>query len=282
MNSSGDSRVVTSALIQTSALPLKEDNIEKAIELIREASSQGAQIICLPEMFYCQYFAALRDAPSDWKDLAEPIPGPLTIRMQEVAASCSAVLVTPMLEKEKEDFFNTAVVFDADGSMLGKYRKAHLPQIGGFWEQDYFSAGDQGYPVFKTAYADIGVFLDFDRHYPEVPRILALNGAEILFNPCTTVMDLSHHIWFIAQRAHAALNNVFVGSINRVGREPYTSGTYYGMSYFSDPKGEILAQGSQDMDEIVIAQLELSRIKQERERWDFFSGRRTETYGGLL
>ncbi|MDQ7790153.1 MAG: nitrilase-related carbon-nitrogen hydrolase, partial [Clostridia bacterium] len=226
-------------------------------------------------------FAAEQNAK--WLEVAEPVPGPTTELMQEAAARHGVVLVVPLAEiASPGEYYNTAVVIDADGSLLGKYRKVHLPHIKGFQETFYFKTGDLGYPVFKTRYGTIGVLIDFDRHYPEVARILALKGAQILFNPCTTVMDLSSHLWFVAQRSHAALNGVFLGTSNRVGTEPFTDGVYYGMSYFCGPNGEIMVQGAQNRDEIIIADMDLGQITEEMKRWKFFDERHPETYHELL
>ncbi len=276
---------LVSALIQAAVGPDPADNVAKHVEAIKQAAFQGARIICLQELFNTQYFAARSISqpgpePPPW---AEPVPaGPTTRLMQDLARELGVVLMVPLAEAVPGGaHFNTAVVIDADGSISGKYRKMHVPHMEGFWERTYFQPGDLGYPVFRTAFATIGVLIDFDRHYPEVPRLLALQGAEVLYNPCTTVMDLSHYAWFIEQRSHAVANAVFVGTVNRVGQEPYSSGTYYGTSYFCDPSGEIIAQGSQDQDDIVVATLDLERIGEERRRWDFLRNRRGETYGLL-
>ncbi|MCL5046912.1 MAG: acyltransferase [Actinobacteria bacterium] len=272
---------VISALIQASVGPEKEENVEKHIKMVRQAAAQGAQIICLQELFYSYYFGAQQD--EKWLSSAERIPGPTTELMRALARDLGVVLILPIAEIDARGIcYNTAVVIDADGSILGKYRKMHLPHLEQFWERFYFKPGDLGYPVFQTAFARIGVFIDFDRHYPEVPRVLALKGAEILFNPCATVMDLSRYIWFIEQRSHAVANGVFVGTVNRVGQEPLSEGLYYGTSYFCDPCGEILAQGSQDRDDIVLTTLNLAKIQEERNRWNFFRDRRGETYQELV
>jgi len=273
--------VIKSAMVQTSVCPSKNDNIEKNVNMIKEAASLGAQIVCLQELFYTQYFASEQDPK--WLALAESIPGPTIEIMQDLAVSNGIVLVVPIMEADKPGvYYNTTVVIDADGQLLGKYRKIHLPHFEGFWEQYYFKKGDLGYPVFKTAYATIGIMSDYDRLFPEVPRILALKGAQIIYNPCTTVMDLSRHIWFITQRGHAISNAVFVGTSNRVGKEPYSPGVYYGMSYFCSPNGEILIQGSQNQDEIVIAELDLGLIDREREKWNLLRTRQPDTYEELL
>lgn len=271
---------VRSALIQTTVLPDREAMVQKHLDLIAQAARRGAQIICLQELFCQVYFGAQQDPR--WHRGAERIPGPTTERMQEAAREHGVVLVVPLHEEAQPGvYYNTAAVIDADGTLLGRYRKNHLPQQDGFQEKYYFRPGDLGYPVFDTQHAKIGVFIDYDRHFPEVGRLLALQGAEILYNPCTTVVSLSKYLWFFEQRAIAMANGVFVGTVNRVGLEPLHSGLFYGSSYLCDPFGEILAQGAEDREEIVTADLNLDRIRQARELWAFFRDRRPETYAGL-
>jgi beta-ureidopropionase len=174
-------------------------------------------------------------------------------------------------------------VFDADGKYLGKYRKNHIPQVNpGFFEKFYFRPGNMGYPVFETAYAKVGVYICYDRHFPEGARALGLNGAEIVMNPSATVAGLSQYLWKIEQPAHAVANGYFVGAINRVGTEaPWNIGKFYGTSYFVDPRGQIVAQGSEDQDELVVADLDLSMIDQVRSTWQFYRDRRPEAYEEL-
>jgi len=270
-------RVVRCALIQTKGEEDKEAMIDKHEKFIREAAEKGAKIICLQELFYSIYFPAEQDPK--WFDLAEPIPdGPTTKRMQELAKELGVVLIVPIFEVEKPGFYyNTAAVIDADGTYLGKYRKTHIPHVKGFWEKYYFRPGNLGYPVFDTAYAKIGIFICYDRHFPEPARILALKGAEILFNPSATTAGLSEYLWKLEQRAHAVANGVFVGAINRVGVE-ITGDPFYGTSYFCDPYGNIIAEGSRDKEEVVIADLDLDLIWEVRKLWQFFRDRRPETY----
>ena len=271
---------VCAALIQARVTPDKDENIARQVALVENAAAAGAGIVCLQELFYTPYFPWREEG--DWSWAFEPVPGPTVRLMQNLAARLAVVLVVPLPEVDDDgSCYNTAVVIEADGSILGKYRKVHLPHLKGFYEKRYFKSGDLGYPVFKTSVADIGIVLDYDRFYPEVPRILALGGAEILFNPCTTVMDLSRYAWFIVQRAHAVVNNVYVGTSNRVGAEN-ESGIYYGTSYFCTPRGEIIAQGSQEEDDVVIAELDLRVIGEERSRWNFFLDRKPSSYGDLV
>ena len=181
-------------------------------------------------------------------------------------------------------YYNTAAVLDTDGTYLGKYRKNHIPHLPpGFWEKFYFKPGNCGYPVFTTQLGKIGVYICYDRHFPEGFRELGLNGAEIVFNPSATVAGLSDHLWELEQPAAAVANGYFVGAINRVGREkPWDMGEFYGRSYFCNPRGHIVAQGSRDKDEVIVADLDLDEIREVRETWQFFRDRRPDTYGGLV
>jgi beta-ureidopropionase len=195
------------------------------------------------------------------------------------------VIIVPIYEEESPGvYYNTAAVIDADGTYLGKYRKNHIPHVApGFWEKFYFKPGNLGYPVFKTKYADVGVYICYDRHFPEGARELGLNGAEIVFNPSATVAGLSEYLWKLEQPAHAVANAYFVGAINRVGHElPWDIGEFYGQSYFCDPRGQFLANGSRDQTELVTAELDLDKVREVRNVWQFYRDRRPETYGGLV
>jgi beta-ureidopropionase len=193
-------------------------------------------------------------------------------------------MVVPIYEVEHTGvYYNTAAVIDADGSYLGRYRKHHIPQVApGFWEKYYFRPGNTGYPVFHTAAGKIGVYICYDRHFPEGARILGLNGAEIVFNPSATVAGLSEYLWKLEQPAHAVANGYFVGAINRVGTEaPWNIGEFYGQSYFCDPRGRTIAEASRDKDELVVADLNLDVIAEVRNTWQFYRDRRPETYGSI-
>jgi N-carbamoylputrescine amidase len=181
-------------------------------------------------------------------------------------------------------YYNTAAVIDADGTYLGKYRKNHIPQVApGFWEKFYFKPGNLGYPTFQTQFAKIGVYICYDRHFPEGARMLGLHGAEIVYNPSATVAGLSEYLWKLEQPAHAVANGYFVGAINRVGIEkPWAIGEFYGQSYFCDPRGKMLAVGTRDQDELVVADLDLDLIKEVRNTWQFFRDRRPETYREMV
>ena len=286
------SRVVRGGLIQaTNAISppqplekIKKAMIEKHVKLIEQAAKKGVQVLCLQELFYGPYFCAEQDAR--WYELTEPVPdGPTIKLMQKLAAKHRMVMVVPVYEKEMTGlYYNTAAVIDADGKYLGKYRKHHIPQVApGFWEKFYFAPGDTGYLTFQTKYARIGVYICYDRHFPEGARILGMNGAEIVFNPSATVAGLSEYLWELEQPAHAVANGYFVGAINRVGKEaPWNIGEFYGKSYFCTPRGKIIAQASRDRDEIVVADLDLDMIAEVRNLWQFYRDRRPESYAQII
>ena len=283
-------RIVKSGLIQMSVplsegdgtiAEIKEAMINKHIPFIEEAASQGVQILCLQEIFSTPYFCPGQD--SDWYAAAEPIPGPTVERMQELARKHQMVMIVPIYEKEQPGvLYNTAAVIDADGTLLGKYRKHHIPHTSGFWEKFFFRPGNLGYPVFETRYAKVGVYICYDRHFPEGARALGLNGAEIVYNPSATVAGLSQYLWKLEQPAHAVANGYFMGCINRVGTEkPWDLGQFYGSSYFVDPRGQFVATASEDQDELLIADLDLDLIDEVRSVWQFYRDRRPESYGLL-
>lgn len=277
---------VRCALIQASDTSSKSDPIEKIKEksitkhlaMIDEAAAKGAQITCLQEIFFGPYFC--QEQVTRWYDMAEPVPGPTTETMQAAARKHQMVLIVPIYEKQITGvYYNTAVVIDADGTVLGKYRKTHIPHVQNFWEKFYFKPGNLGYPIFETRYAKIGVYICYDRHFPEPARALGLAGAEITFNPSATIASLSRYLWELEQPAHAVANGFFTGAINRVGVESeFGPGKFYGSSYFCDPRGRIIAKGSEDNDEVVVADLDLDMIKEVRDTWQFYRDRRPETY----
>ena len=261
---------------------IAEKMLAKHLPLIDEAGRKGVKMLCLQELFNGPYFCPSQD--TKWYELAEPVPdGPTTHVMREYARKYQMVLVVPVYEREMTGlYYNTAAVIDADGRYLGKYRKNHLPQVAGFWEKFFFRPGNLGYPTFKTAYAQVGVYICYDRHFPEGARALGLNGAEVVFNPSATVAGLSQYLWQLEQPAHAAANGYFLGAINRVGTEaPWNIGKFYGSSYFVSPRGKILVQGSEDRDELVIGDLNLEEIQEVRDLWQFYRDRRPDTYGPL-
>jgi N-carbamoylputrescine amidase len=262
---------------------IKQANLEINLKFIDRAAAQGVKIICMQEVFTTPYFCAEQN--THWYDSVEKIPdGPTVKLMQEVARKHSMVIIVPIYEEEITGvYYNTAAVIDADGKYLGKYRKNHIPHTApGFWEKFYFKPGNLGYPTFETAYARIGVYICYDRHFPEGARALGLNGAEIVFNPSATVAGLSEYLWELEQPAHAVANGYFVGAINRVGHEqPWDIGEFYGKSYFCNPRGKIIAQASRDNDELVVADLNFDEIREVRNIWQFYRDRRPETYDPL-
>ncbi len=261
---------------------IQQAMLDKHLPMIDEAGKKGVQILCLQEIFNGPYFCPGQD--KRWYDAAEPIPGPTTSLMQEYAKKYEMVMVVPLYEEAMRGvYYNSAAVIDADGSYLGKYRKQHIPQTSGFWEKFFFKPGDGGYPVFETRYAKVGVYICYDRHFPEGARCLGLNGAEIVFNPSATVAGLSQYLWKLEQPAHAVANGYFVGAINRVGTEaPWNIGKFYGTSYFVNPRGQFLAEASEDDDELIIADLDLSMIDEVRKTWQFYRDRRPEAYDELV
>jgi N-carbamoylputrescine amidase len=284
-------RIVRCSLIQAANVigpeaplaEIKERMIEKHLAYIRQAAEAGSRLTCLQEIFYGPYFCA--EQHPRWYDSTEEIPdGPTTRLMRDLARQHKMALIVPIYEREQEGvYYNTAAVIDETGAYLGKYRKTHIPQAApGFWEKFYFRPGNLGYPVFDLGFAKIGVYICYDRHFPEGARALGLNGAEIVFNPSATVAGLSEYLWKLEQPAHAVANGYFVGAINRVGTEaPWNIGEFYGQSYFCDPRGQFIAQASRDKDEVVTADLDLDMISQVRKTWQFFRDRRPETYGDL-
>jgi N-carbamoylputrescine amidase len=284
-------RITRAALIQCSnplgpeqsLEKIKKAMIDKHVALIEQAAGQRAQVCCLQEIFYGPYFCA--EQQTKWYDTAEPIPdGPTIKLMQELAKKHAMVMVVPIYEKAMTGvFYNTAAVIDERGTYLGKYRKHHIPHCHpGFWEKFYFKPGDGGFPVFQTNHGRIGVYICYDRHFPEGWRALGLNGAEIVFNPSATVAGLSEYLWKLEQPSMAAANQYYVGAINRVGTEkPWAIGEFYGQSYFANPRGQIMYTASRDKDEVVVADLDLDMIAEVRNVWQWYRDRRPEAYGPL-
>ena len=283
-------RKIISGLIQASN-PINDESksvaevqaamLEKHLPMIHEAGKKGVQILCLQEIFNGPYFCPGQD--KRWYDAAEPVPGPTVEKLRPIAAQYKMAMVVPLYEREMAGvYYNTAAVIDADGTYLGKYRKNHIPQTSGFWEKYFFRPGNLGYPTFQTRYARIGVYICYDRHFPEGARALGLNGAEIVYNPSATVAGLSQYLWKLEQPAHAVANGYFVGAINRVGTEaPWNIGEFYGQSYFVDPRGQFVSMGSRDKDELVIGELDLDMIEEVRRTWQFYRDRRPDSYGIL-
>ena len=284
-------RLVKCGLIQASLAggvdepiaTIRQKNLDKALGFIDEAAKQGVQIVCMQEIFTGPYFCAEQD--TRWYAAVEQIPGGPTVKtMQERAKRHRMVIVVPIYEEDGAGvYYNTAAVIDADGTYLGKYRKNHIPHCApGFWEKFYFRPGNLGYPVFDTAYAKVGVYICYDRHFPEGARALGLNGAEIVLNPSATVAGLSEYLWKLEQPAHAVANGSVIGAINRVGHEaPWNIGEFYGQSYFCNPRGKIVAEASRDEDAVVVADLDFAMIDEVRSVWQFYRDRRPDAYGAL-
>jgi beta-ureidopropionase len=274
--------VVRAAITQVAWTGDKHSMIERHEELARRAAADGAQIIGFQELFYGPYFGAVQE--QKYYQYTEPIPGPTTERFQAVARALHLVIVLPIYEVANEgEYYNTAAVIDADGALLGIYRKHHIPHLPSFWEKFYFRPGNLGYPVFQTAVGRIGVYICYDRHFPEGWRELGLANAQLVFNPSATKPGLSNRLWEIEQPAAAANNQYFIAANNRIGHETGEFGPdaprFYGSSYFVDPRGNIVGEmASQDKEEIVIRDLDLDEITRTRNDWQFYRDRRPESY----
>ena len=263
---------------------LKKHMIDKHMPLIDKAGQEGVNILCLQEIFYGPYFCAEQNIK--WYESAEKCPdGPTIKLMREKAKEHDMVMVVPIYEEDMTRvLYNTAAVIDRDGTYLGKFRKMHIPHtLPGFWEKFYFKPGNLGYPVFKTDFGKVGVYICYDRHFPDGARCLGLAGAEIVFNPSATVAGKSEYLWKLEQPAHAVANQYFICANNRVGTEkPWDIGHFYGSSYVCNPMGELMVQGSRDKDELVSAEIDLDMIAQVRNSWQFFRDRRPESYGAIV
>ncbi len=286
------SRIIKCGLIQAhnvapTSAPIEEikrQNVEHQMKFVEDAANQGVQMLCFQEIFTTPYFCA--EQQTRWYEAVERVPDGKTVQMmQSVAKEKGMVLIVPVYEEEMSGvYYNTTAVIDADGKYLGKYRKTHIPHVApGFWEKFYFRPGNLGYPCFDTAFARVGVYICYDRHFPEGARCLGLNDAEIVFNPSATVAGLSEYLWKLEQPAHAVANGYFVGAINRVGTEaPWNIGEFYGQSYFCDPRGQMLAVGTRDQDELIVADLNMNMIREVRNTWQFFRDRRPDLYDQIV
>ena len=262
---------------------IRDAMLEAHVPFIEKAADEGVQVLCFQEVFTQPYFCPSQD--EKWYAAAEAIPDGHTTRlMQEAAKKHGMVIVVPIYEEVMPGlYYNAAAVIDADGSYLGKYRKTHIPQVAGFWEKFFFKPGNSDWPVFETAFCKLGVYICYDRHFPEGWRALALNGAEYIVNPSATVAGLSRYLWELEQPASAAANGVFIGAINRVGDEaPWNIGTFYGSSYIVNPRGKIEAQASGDQDELLVHEIDLDMVREVRNKWQFFRDRRPELYDPLV
>jgi N-carbamoylputrescine amidase len=266
----------------------KQENLDKAIQKVREAAAKGAQIVCLQELFTSLYFCDVEDY--DNFKLAESIPGPSTDALQKVAAELGVVIIASLFEKRTEGLYhNTTAVLDADGTYLGKYRKMHIPDDPGFYEKFYFTPGDLGYKVFKTKFATIGVLICWDQWYPEAARITSLMGAEILFYPTAigwantqdeATNTEQYNAWQTIQRSHAVANGVHVVSVNRVGEEAGLR--FWGGSFISNPFGSLIYKASHDDEEIIVEELDLAKSDNYRTHWPFLRDRRIDSYQPIV
>ncbi|MDJ0934595.1 MAG: nitrilase-related carbon-nitrogen hydrolase [Kiloniellales bacterium] len=262
---------------------IRDAMLEAHLPLIDEAGKQGVQVLCFQEVFTQPYFCPSQD--SKWYAAAEAIPDGHTTRlMQEYAKKHGMVIVVPIYEEEMTGvYYNTAAVIDGDGTYLGKYRKTHIPHVAGFWEKFFFKPGASDWPVFETGACRLGVYICYDRHFPEGWRALALQGAEYIVNPSATVAGLSEYLWKLEQPASAVANGVYIGAINRIGTEaPWNIGEFYGQSYFVNPRGQIEAEASRDRDELLVHEMDMDMVREVRNTWQFFRDRRPETYDVLL
>ena len=274
-------------LVQMACSDRPRANLDKAVAAIQGAARQGAQIICLQELFGARYFCQREDVLQF--ALSEPVPGPTTERLSQLAAAHQVVLIVPVFEKRAEGIFhNTAVVIDADGALLGQYRKMHIPDDPLYYEKFYFTPGDLGFRTFHTRYARIGVLICWDQWFPEGARLTALNGAQLLFYPSAIgnhpddsaqEHQAQREAWQIMHRSHAVANGLYVAAVNRVGQEGALN--FWGTSFVSDPSGRILKQASANNEETLIVPCALDRLNTTRQYWPFFRDRRIDAYAGL-
>ena len=285
----GSSRV---ALVQMRCGPEPDANFAKAVERIRDAAKQGAQIVCLPELFRSQYFCQAEDHANF--ALAEEIPGSSTNALSDLARELRVVIVASLFEKRAAGLYhNTAAIIDSDGKLLGKYRKMHIPDDPSFYEKFYFTPGDLGFKAWPTQHGKIGVCVCWDQWYPEAARLTALHGAEMLFYPTAIGWHpaekekygaAQHSAWETIQRSHAIANGCYVAAINRVGHEAPAGGPgieFWGQSFVVAPSGEIIAQASVDQEEILIADVEWKRVDEHRTHWPFLRDRRIDAYSEI-
>lgn len=278
---------VTIGLIQMQATCQPQLNLEQAIIDVRQAAAQGAQIICLQELFHTRYFC--QSEATGHFALAEPIPGPTTTTLGKLAAELQVVLIAPVFEQRTQGLYhNSAVIFDADGTQLGVYRKMHIPDDPGFYEKFYFTPGDRGYLCFATRYAKIGVLICWDQWFPEAARLTAIGGAQIIFYPSAIgwhhdepekIARSQHNAWETIQRSHAIANGVYVAAVNRVGQEGEL--TFWGASFVADPYGNVIARAAHDTTAILLATCDLAAIDDMRQNWPFLRDRRIDTYAPL-
>ena len=285
-------------LVQMSATSDPENNLQHAMEWVGKAAAQGAQIVCLPELFQTQYFCQREDAALF--DLAESIPGPTTAKLSDLAKQLGIVLVASLFEKRARGVYhNTAVMLDKDGTLLGIYRKMHIPDDPLYYEKFYFTPGDLGFKAFDTGVGRVGTLVCWDQWYPEGARLTALQGANLLFYPTAIGWHpaeksefgvAQHDAWKTIQRAHAIANGVYVAVVNRVGREngdirgnaaPGAGLEFWGGSFLCDPFGRVIAEASHDREEILIGEIDLKALEDTRRNWPFLRDRRIDSYGAI-
>jgi N-carbamoylputrescine amidase len=278
--------IVRIGLVQMAVTKDPDRNLKKAVEQVKLAAAEGARIVCLEELYRTPYFCRVEDAGTF--DLAETIPGPSTDAFSKLARATQTVIVAPLFEKRAAGLYhNTAVVIDADGKLLGKYRKMHIPDDPGFYEKFYFTPGDLGFRAFETRYAKIGVLICWDQWFPEAARLTALQGADILFYPTAIgwkpeeaeEMRSYHASWETVQRGHAIANGVFVAAANRVGQEGELR--FWGSSFVADPSGHLIYRASSKSEEIVLADCDLSKVEKTRREWPFLRDRRIDAYQNI-
>jgi N-carbamoylputrescine amidase len=287
-------QTVTLGLVQMRCSVDPRDNLERAVARVREAARAGAQVICLPELFRSQYFCQTEEHANF--DLAEPIPGPSTDALARVAKEARVVVIGSLFERRAAGLYhNTAVVFDADGSTRGLYRKMHIPDDPAYYEKFYFTPGDLGFRAFDTAYGRIGTLVCWDQWYPEGARLTALAGADVLFYPTAIgwhPAEKTEHgaaqasAWQTIQRAHAIANGVYVAAVNRVGHEKPRSGDgagieFWGGTFVADPFGVVLKEASRADEELVLVPIDYRHQEQVRQHWPFLRDRRIDAYGDL-
>lgn len=294
MNTTGKEKSkFTVGAIQIALEKNPDNNLKKAVDWIEKAAKEGAEVICLPELFRSQYFCQKEDI--DYFDLAETVPGPSTEAISRAAQKHKVVVVVPVFEKRAAGIYhNSAAVIDADGKIAGLYRKMHIPDDPSYYEKFYFTPGDLGYKSFQTEYGNIGTLICWDQWYPEGARLTALRGASILFYP--TAIGWHPHekdehgkaqfeSWQTIQRGHAVANGVYVAAVNRVGLEKPSDDSagieFWGSSFIADPQGVIIAQASHDKEELLIADVDLKRIEYIRRNWPFLRDRRIDSYIGI-
>jgi N-carbamoylputrescine amidase len=276
------------ALLQTTGFDSKEESMAHHEALIRQAAARGAKVIATQELFLTRYFCTVQD-PARF-DLADPLPGPVTDRLGALAGELGVVLVSSLFEQRGPGLYhNTAAVLDADGTLLGLYRKSHIPQDPGFEEKFYFTPGDTGWPVWETRFGRIGVLICWDQWYPEAARLMALGGAQILIYPTAigwlpeekpVLGEAQHGAWETVQRGHAVANGCYVAAVNRIGTENGTE--FWGRSFVADPYGQVIAKAPTNREEILLCEVDLAAIDTFRRIWPFLRDRRIDAYADLL